>query len=298
MQFDKDQKWKGQFKRLAATISKADMVAYLNDSIQQQIPLLQLNWDQLSVLGNAAFNHDLSALANLEIGINEGGLDMDVKANKLDTGWEITQAVSFNDFGKGKLVDPNNEISINGEAQLTGTLAPKGLSIAASGKLTSLFWNNRTLKGIQWNGKITPEQRKLQLEIFDNRAPLSLSFNQDLIPEEAPFSFGGNIEGFDLSALGISPPDDDVKFYTDIQLSGNKHLLSSVKLSEIKIDNRLAKHRFSNVDMRFRDQQGESSLWCKANKGNIHLFSGVILPIPPLVCWLKMPFEKPCFYPN
>jgi hypothetical protein len=260
MQFDKDKKWKGQFKTLAATISKADLVAYLDDSIQPQIPLLQLNWDQLSVLGSAAFNQKQSALANLEIGINEGALDLDVKANKLDTGWEITQAVSFKDFGKGKLVDPNNEISINGEAQLTGTLAPKGLSIVASGKLTSLFWNNRTLKAIQWNGKITPEQRALQLEILDNRAPLSLSFKQDLIPEEAPFSFDGIIEGFDLSTLGISPPDDDVKLYTEIQLSGNKHLLSSVKLSEIKIDNRLAKHRFSNVDLRFKDQQGVKSV--------------------------------------
>ena len=274
IQFAKDKKWKGQFKRLAATVSKADLVAYLNDSIQSQIPLLQLNWEQLSVLGNAAFNHDLSALANLEIGINEGALDLDVKANKLDAGWEITQAISFKDFGKGKLVDPNNEISINGEAQLTGSLAPKGLSIAASGKLTSLFWNNRTLKGIQWNGKITPEQRKLQLEIFDNRAPLTLSFNQDLIPEEAPFSFDGNIEGFDLSALGISPPDDDVKFYTDIQLSGNKHLLSSIKLSEIKIDNRLAKHRFSNVDMRFRDQQGIKSVVQSEQGQNPFIFRG------------------------
>ena len=155
MQFDKNKKWNGQFKTLAASISKADLVAYLDDSIQQ-IPLFQLNWDQLSVLGNAAFNQNQSALANLEIGINEGALNMDVKANKLDTGWEIMQAISFRILEKEKLVDPNNEISINGEAQLTGTLAPKGLSIAASGKLTSLFWNNRTLKAIQWNGKITP----------------------------------------------------------------------------------------------------------------------------------------------
>ena len=171
MQFDKDNKWKGQFKTPAATITKADLVAYLDDSIHPQIPFLQLNWNQLSVLGNAVFNQNQSALANLKIGINEGALDMDIKANKLDTGWEIMQAVSFKDFGKGKLVDPNNEISINGEAQLKGTRAPQGLSIAASGKLTSLFWNNRTLKEIQWNGNITPEQRKLQLKISDNSTP-------------------------------------------------------------------------------------------------------------------------------
>ncbi len=126
--------------------------------------------------------------------------------------------------------------------------------------MTSLFWNNRTLKAIQWNGKITPEQRALQLKISDNNAPLSLSFKQDLIPEEAPFSFDGNIEGFDLSILGISPPNDNVKLYAEIQLSGNKHLLSSVKLSEIEVINRLAKHRFSNVDLRFKDQQGVKSV--------------------------------------
>ena len=50
---------------------KADLVAYLNDSIQSQIPLLQLNWEQLSVLVMLHLIMTFHALG-LEIGINEG----------------------------------------------------------------------------------------------------------------------------------------------------------------------------------------------------------------------------------
>ena len=272
--FGKDKKWDGEFNDLNATISKVDLITYIADSVQQRIPFLQLNWDQLFILGNGAFKQGRSALADLKIEINEGGVELGLDANKLGDDWEILQSVKFQDFGKGKLIDSNNEISINGEAQLTGILAPQGLSIAATGKLTSLFWNNRSLKSIQWNGEITPKQRALHLQILDKRAPISLSFNQNLMLKEAPFTLVGQINGFDLSALGVSPPNDNVSFYSDVQLSGNKHFLSSVKLSEIELNNRLANHRFSNVDLLFRSQRGLKSVVRNNQEQHPFVFQG------------------------
>ena len=245
-----------QLEELTITLNKDDLALYLADSLQSQLPLMPLNWNDLEVRGGGKYTHNVSAESLLKVQLNEGVVDIDLAAKKTEEGWQLNQNLIFTEFGKGNLVDSNNELILNGALQLQANLAANTkMTFEAEGGITSFYWNERQFNAIQFSSEVTNEKRTLSLTAKDSRSPIALSFRQDLTQVDHPYQVSGNIKGLNLSAFGWTPPDDAVRLFSDLQISGNKDALTALKLKQITVKNRLATHAFSNVDFRFKQDQ-------------------------------------------
>ena len=89
-----------QLEELTITLNKDDLALYLADSLQSQLPLMPLNWNDLVVRGGGKYTHNVSAESLLKVQLNEGVVDIDLAAKKTEEGWQLNQNLIFTEFGK------------------------------------------------------------------------------------------------------------------------------------------------------------------------------------------------------
>ena len=66
----------------------------------------------------------------------------------------------------------------------------------------------------------------------------------------------GESKGVNLSAFGLTPPNDQVRVFSKIFLNGNKKTLTALQLKDILVHNKDGHHSFSGVDFRFSSKNG------------------------------------------
>ena len=67
-------------------------------------------WDYLSLTGQGSYVQNETLSSRFKINLNQGELDAEFKANRIAEGWEFSQRIQFLEFGKGNLVNIDDEI--------------------------------------------------------------------------------------------------------------------------------------------------------------------------------------------
>ena len=250
-----------ELKQLKATVYKEDLKTYLKNNPKISDPLEQLNWNRVSLEGEAAYSKGEYINSTLILQLNQGSLGLNLSAKKASDSWVLENDFNFFDFGKGHLIDRNNELFVNGNLKLLGELSTGGsYFFTGSGDLISLEWNDRQLQNLRLKGTVSDVARNLEVDIFDSRVPLELRFTQNLIPEQTPFLLSGSLKGLDLSAFELTPPNEKVKLHSDFDLVGDKELLKTINLNNIQIVNRAGEHSFTDISIQLTDNNGFKSI--------------------------------------
>ena len=185
-----------QINELKGNITRKDVESYLPMEINNAAVLKRIHWDNLSLTGQGSYVQNKTLSSRFQINLNQGGLDAEIKANRVADGWEFSQRIQFFEFGKGNLVRSDDEIYVNGDLEVVGSLSDeKEVIVDAKGNISSLHWNNNTLEGIQFDGSISNDQRTFSIQSADTRAPIALYFNQNLNESSSPFILEGESKG-------------------------------------------------------------------------------------------------------
>ena len=264
-----------QINELKGNITRKDVESYLPMEINNAAVLKRIHWENLSLTGQGSFVQNKTLSSRFQINLNQGGLNAEIKANRVAEGWEFSQHIQFLEFGKGNLVRSDDEIYVNGDLEVVGSLSDeKEVIVDAKGNISSLHWNNNTLEGIQFDGSISNDQRTFSIQSADTQAPIALYFNQNLNQSSSPFILEGESKGLNLSAFGLTPPNDQVRVFSKIFLNGNKKTLTALQLKDILVRNKDGHHSFSGVDFRFLSKNGIQAIEREGNSEYPFVFRG------------------------
>ena len=90
-----------QINKLKWNNNRKDVESNIPMDIKNAAVLKSIHCDNLSLTGQGSYVQNKTLSSRFQINLNQGGLDAEIKANRVADGWEFSQRIQFLEFGKG-----------------------------------------------------------------------------------------------------------------------------------------------------------------------------------------------------
>ncbi|MGB2245168.1 MAG: translocation/assembly module TamB domain-containing protein, partial [Flavobacteriaceae bacterium] len=199
--------------------------------------LKALNWDRFALSGQVDYSLGKSLEGQVQMQIEEGTIATTFDFKKTTNDWNFSQKFSYTNFPLGRLSSIEALKQLDGTAEIAGSLINKNIhQLDWNINVDRLEWEHLLFKNFAVVGTVDQKGQVISGIVNDEKISAAFEVTQ-LKNKTKDFAFISQLSNVNLSALGWTPVDSDVRLKALVSLNGSDYNVSKIGFSGMSIMN-------------------------------------------------------------